>query len=504
MQDYATNTGFSQGDMAPPRPTLVHKHSMPVFHESSQDFRPSQRSISSGQPGSMPIFTNPNPFASSLSSGSSPAFSYDTPVSPLANGTQPPPSPSSASPPPISQSLLHSYGHGLHAPARTVQPPIPGPLPEPTFSFGDPSGSPSLSSSAASSPPSDHSTVVDVGPARRDSADSVASLGGPDTDDASQGSSAYDPLSRFGSFASESSCTSYWSEPADPQAQKPETLEAPENFDPARRGSFASAFLPQLLGSLEVTDSSTPQPQSFAGDAASEQIPPQIAESRRGSHAQPGQAAYAQHMHDVFGGQYAYLAQDQPSYAPPDHQMPYPSTGQDPYSANGDVYAQMGKPEMQQHVEPHGAYEMQSMCSTSSSELAYALHPQGNMSNGQSQFAVGYGDSTGQGNAHPPTAPEQPTQFENSSAKAAHYGPETYEQQATSYGSFPPEQQTAYADQQQPAYPEQPSTYPESQMAFFPYAGYQATPMSETGAVDLGSMCIPSSLMMGGDFRSYA
>ncbi|EKM53997.1 uncharacterized protein PHACADRAFT_257545 [Phanerochaete carnosa HHB-10118-sp] len=502
MQEY--NVDFPQGDLAPPRPTLAHKHSLPAFRESSQEFYLSPRSMSSGLSGS--IFTNPNPFAPTLPAGTSPTFNYDTPVSPLASGAQPPPSPSSASPPPISQSLMHSYGHGMHVPSRIVQPPIPGPLPEPSFSFGDPSSSPSISSSVASSPPSDHSTVVDR-PIRRDSADSVNSGGGPNGDDTSQDSSGYDALSRFGSFASVSSWTSYRSEPADAQAQKPETLEAPEGFDHARRGSFASTFLPQWMDRLEVADAGTAQPHSFANDGLSDQIPPEIAESRRGSIAQPEQAAYTPHLHDIYGGQNVYLTQDQFNYAPQEHHMPYPSTDQDPHASNGDVYAQMSETDIQQHVEAHHPLKMQPFRQSSSSELAYALHPQGNMQN-NARFAVGYSDSASQGSVHPPTAPDQSAPFDSPSAETVHYGQESYEQQVTSYGSFTSEQrQTAYPEQQQPAYPEQQPTYPEEQLATYPeeqlttyydYGLHTGTPMYANGAVDLGSMCVPASIAMDG------
>ncbi|GJE97378.1 homeobox domain-containing protein [Phanerochaete sordida] len=514
MQEYA---GFSTGDMAPPRPTLAHKHSLPAF-QTAHDFRLSSRSVSSGQPGSLPIFTNPNPFGAPALSSAPPAF-YDAPVSPLAPGAQPPPSPSAASPPPIAQSLTHgAYAH-LHVPLRAVAPPPEGPLPEPSFSFGHASGSPSPAlSSAASSPPSDHSTVVDGGreyggrdeygeydgrgeygareeygeygaPARRDSADS-ASSGAPD--DASLGSSAYD--SRFGSLTSASSWTSYCSEPAD--AQKPEL----ESFDPARRGSFASTYLPQLLNGLEVTDAGAPQAQ-YADGVPPDQLP--HAGSRRGSLAPPD-APYAQHMPDVYPGPHAYLAHahenhahEHAAYRPPAHHVPYPATDQDPY-ARGDVYAQMGKDGMAdvRQGEGRAGFEMRHVCASSSSELAYALHPQGSMqSSGPSRFA-GYQDSMDQGNSHAPPAPEQAAQFDASSAaKAAHYGQEAYEQQATPYDSLPPDQQAYPEQQQQPAYDEQQLAYPEQQPYFY---GYQGTAMNEAGAMDLGSMCVPASLMIGG------
>ena len=131
----------------------------------------------------------------------------------------------------------------MHVPTRTVQPPIiPGPLPDATYSFGDPSSSPSMSSSASSSPPSDNSTIVDAESMRRDSSGSVSSVGAREEgDDASAGSSAYDSLSRFGSFASVasgSSFTTYWSDSGS-QGNKFETLETtPDGFDPARRGSL--------------------------------------------------------------------------------------------------------------------------------------------------------------------------------------------------------------------------------------------------------------------------
>ena len=237
--DFATD----MSPRAPGRPTLTSKHSLPAF----RDYHAPSRSVSAGQwnnttTTSSPaaLFQNPNPFANSIAAGPAPPFAFDTPVSPLAAGI-PPPSPSSASPPPISQSLL--YGHGMHVPARAVQHPIPpGPLPEPTFSFGDPSSSPALSSSSASSsPPSDHSTVVE-GPPRRDSADSVGSLGAlEEGDDASAGSSAYESMSRFGSFASDASASSYTTYFSDGSSQgnKPDTLDAPpDEFDPARRGSL--------------------------------------------------------------------------------------------------------------------------------------------------------------------------------------------------------------------------------------------------------------------------
>ena len=103
-----------------------------------------------------------------------------------------------------------------------------------------------------------------------------------------------------------------------------------------------------------------------------------------------------------------------------------------------------------------------------------------------------------QGNSHAPSAPEQPAQFDaSSSAKAGHYGQEAYEQQPTSYDSLPSDQQ-AYPEQQQPAYSEQQLAYPvEQPLPYFSY-GYQGTAMNETGAMDLGSMCVPTSLMIGG------
>lgn len=228
-------------DLVPPRRRLQQKHSMPAFNEH-RDYRQIAPSLSAGYPGGMQ-FTNPFASAPATSANlSAGAAFFDSPVSPLtAGGMQPPPSPSSTSPPPISHSLNgsyphpHAHAHGLHVPSRVLQPPIPGPLPEPSFSFGDPSASPSMSSSASSSPPSDHSTVVDAGPLRRASTDSV----GEGDDASAASSSAYDPLSRYGSFASvgsESSWTSYWSEAGSQGAKESGgALEAQDGFE--RRGS---------------------------------------------------------------------------------------------------------------------------------------------------------------------------------------------------------------------------------------------------------------------------
>ena len=111
-------------------------------------------------------------------------------------------------------------------------------------------------------------------------------------------------------------------------------------------------------------------------DGSADQIP--HTESRRGSLVQSEQTTYSPHLHDVYGGQNAYLAQDQSGYAPQDHHVPYPSTGQDPYASDHDVYPQLDKGEIQ-HVEVHQPLEIQPFTQSSSSELAFALHPQGNM-----------------------------------------------------------------------------------------------------------------------------
>ena len=136
--------------------------------------------------------------------------------------------------------------------------------------------------------------------------------------------------------------------------------------------------MPELLNGLEVTDTGTPQPPQYVNDGSAEQSP-HLSNSRRGSIAQPDQGAYASQMHDMYGGQNAYMTQDQPAYAPQEHHMTYPLTGQDPYTCAPDVYSQMDKGDNPQHVEPHRPMEMQPYTQSTSSELAFALHPQGNM-----------------------------------------------------------------------------------------------------------------------------
>lgn len=104
----------------------------------------------------------------------------------------------------------------------------------------------------------------------------------------------------------------------------------------------------------------------------------------------------------------------------------------------------------------------------------------------QHPYALGYTDSTGQGNSHPPNPGDQAVQYDPSSAKpAAHYGHEAYDHQAGSYGSYPPEQTQAAYQGQQLSGP-------------YNYHMYPGTPVYANGAVDLGSMCVPASITVDG------
>lgn len=95
------------------------------------------------------------------------------------------------------------------------------------------------------------------------------------------------------------------------------------------------------------------------------------------------QAVYSPHVQHVYqdkqqvqdngyggaqGGSY------QNGFAPQDHHMVYPSNGQDPYAGGQDVYASMDKSGvMMGHCEPSVIPH------SHTSELAFALHPSGNM-----------------------------------------------------------------------------------------------------------------------------
>jgi hypothetical protein len=124
------------------------------------------------------------------------------------NGGPPPSSPSPLS---FHNPNIRFNGSRYAVPIRTISSPIPGPLPQPDFSFGAPSLTPPTNSPSPGLPncdsPESLSTVPGYGHSRSDD---------PDTED--DGTSAsYDAISRFGSIASlagsESSSTSaYYSD----------------------------------------------------------------------------------------------------------------------------------------------------------------------------------------------------------------------------------------------------------------------------------------------------
>jgi hypothetical protein len=291
----------------------------------------------------------------------------------------------------------------------------------------------------------------------------------------------------------------------------------------------ASCYLPQLLGGLDVTDggSGTPQPQPpvFAGDGASDhqqEHAGQMSESRRGSVVQHEQGVVYPSPH---GQVHPHVYQEKqdgypPAYVPQEQQGGYAHEGhgvydaaaQDAYAVGQDVFAPMDKgggDMLGHHCEPAA------LPHSHSSELAYALHPNGGMVRVLSGFTactcadvsaletgaqhpyarLGYADSTahGQGHAHPPNgggadASASSTAFDPAGVKSAHldYAPEAYDpsQAVGPYASFPPDEQAAAAQAQY-----------QGQYAYHMYPG---TPVYASGAVDLGSMCVPASLTVDG------
>lgn len=243
----------TQGEQTQNRPMLTQRMSMPSFHPESHQHRLQQQLQQSGPPnmhpqtatsaatngsayaaalgggGGLGMFTNPfqqstPPATTATTSSSPPTSGYDTPISPLAL-------PSAAV---GGNGMSRRYArHGLpHHPDldgmanyaisfRSVPAPVPGPLPDATFSFGVPPST-SSSSPASGSPGG--------------GAHMNGKAGGPrvveeEGDDASAVSSTYDPLSRFGSLASvadsESSWTSaYWSDAGQSSGRKLSAADA--------------------------------------------------------------------------------------------------------------------------------------------------------------------------------------------------------------------------------------------------------------------------------------
>ncbi|THH02581.1 hypothetical protein EW026_g329 [Hermanssonia centrifuga] len=492
------------------RPAMAHRLSVPAVHYPTLTSA-HQRSASGypyNSPGRPPIPLPPINASAGLNE------SYEFPPPSLSAPSTQPHSPSTASPPPISQSFVNGglNGHaaalgrmGMHGAyaisSRSVPAPIPGPLPEPSFSFGMASTSPAI----ANASPSSSNTSLTV--------THMEGGEGDVEDDASALSSNFDPYSRWNSLASmagsDSSLTSYWSEAA--QNGK----ESGENYDAARRGSVVSGVLPELFGELDVNGNggSTPQPQPLTDSPREIHVvaPSSPEERRRASvGGSPEGEAYAMQTQSTFQDQTGFSPH---SYSPHQQQGVYPPQEQSGYVLHAQHNGYPPPHEQNRYtLDEHspysshdtGSYSPSSTSTVSagnlkdgsptmlrqstSSELAHAL--QARPISGTEDVIPNHGAQL----LYPSDFPDGPgpdhlDHNQSLSPKSVHYSPEPF-----------PNPQSAYYSQQQQQQP--------PPLVDYPYDVYNGTPMFPSGAIELDHMCVPSPMVMenmqGGDYMSYS
>ncbi|KAI0743750.1 hypothetical protein C8Q80DRAFT_1122152 [Daedaleopsis nitida] len=347
---------------------------------------------------------------------------------------------------------------------RPIQPPVPGPLPSPNFSFGNPfvPGANSSNPSSHSGTPPNGSSPSLLAVHRRTSEGGASDA---DTEESSAG-----PLSRFGSVASlggsEVSWTSAYTSEGGHEGEE-------ANICASRRESCASSngrFL-EMFSDLDVgSNGGTPAPPGLHDQRSvpsATHLSPNHYSHHVLSHSPDGSAGH-QHLHSPAEGDGGYPSPSSASTISAgsnhsQHGSPHENSSQHPNVASGSGRKASG------HVRTN-----------TSSELAYAL-------SGEPEVSQTYG----QGNP-------------------AHDSPQLH------YPVYTPESAEGEYRYGQQEHPHHHQDYSKAQMGHFPTVyeeyvypsdgqvlGDGTGPMNEThaaGAIELSHMCVPASEVhfMGG------
>ncbi|RPD63963.1 hypothetical protein L227DRAFT_543015 [Lentinus tigrinus ALCF2SS1-6] len=344
---------------------------------------------------------------------------------------------------------------------RPIAPPVPGPLPSPNFSFGNPfvpgSSSNSSSNSASGTPPNGSSPSLLSLPRRA----SEGGVSDADTEESSAG-----PLSRFGSVASLGGSEVSWTSAYTSEGAPGEGEEA--NICGSRRESCASTghFL-EMFNELDVgSNGGTPAPPGMHEQHQLHHVPSTAHLSPNGyaHHVQP-------HSPDGLAGQ-QQSAED----------GGYPSPSSASTISAGSTHSPHTHDTTAQHTNiSSGSGRTQGHVRTNtSSELAYAL-------SGDDSYAQA---SASKDNVAQLQYPVYSTEQGEAGTSDYHYAQEQVHQSHQDYSKG---QQMA---------------------AHFPtlYEGYVYPPdgqvpgegtggMNEAyaaGAIELSHMCVPASQFMGG------
>ncbi|KAI0674952.1 hypothetical protein C8Q78DRAFT_965431 [Trametes maxima] len=365
---------------------------------------------------------------------------------------------------------------------RPVAPSIPGPLPSPNFSFGNPFGPPastsssSTSNSASGTPPNAASPpLLNM---RRTSESGVSDA---DTEDSSRA-----PLSRFGSIASINESEGSWTSAYASDTGAPEGEDSGGDMCASRRMSCAPEFL-GMFSDLDVgANGATPSPHE-----QQQQHPLRHATSA--SHLSPHAYPVQTHPHSPDA-----LSAGQPHHmhTPPDADgYPSPSSASTVSAgSNGDHHQHtMTHDTTPAHTSGNVLQGQSHPRTNTSSELAYALqgepapthpyhHPQPTMTDGSNtgelQYPI-YGHQVAE--TGEPDAGGEPVQYGYTPEQAqAHYA------KGQQLGHFP----TVYEGY---VYPHDGGVG-----APIPAAGEMNQAYAEAGAIELSHMCVPASEFMGG------
>ncbi|KAI0829714.1 hypothetical protein BC628DRAFT_1314367 [Trametes gibbosa] len=347
---------------------------------------------------------------------------------------------------------------------------IPGPLPSPNFSFGNPfapsdgSSSSSTSNSASGTPPNLASPPL---LSLRRTSESAISDG--DTEESSGA-----PLSRFGSIASVGGSEGSWTS----AYVSDNGVEGDEGgICASRRPSCASEFL-GMFSDMEVgSNGGTPAPHGMPDHHP-------LRHASSSSHLSPN--AYAAHhaqvqVHSPDGQQsHVHIPSDGDGYPSPS------SASTVSAGSNSDQHA-MSHDTIQQQQQPASETRLQGSNhprTSTSSELAYALH-------GEPEYAHAY--------------PEQLSQASSSGDD------DTAQLQYPMYGQQHQYSQSDSGDGDQLAYgyAQDQGHYVKGQVNPFPtlYEGYvyshsgpdggipeeETSAMNQAGAIELSHMCVPAS-----------
>ncbi|KAH9855158.1 hypothetical protein C2E23DRAFT_724681 [Lenzites betulinus] len=361
---------------------------------------------------------------------------------------------------------------------RPPPPAIPGPLPSPNFSFGNPFGSSSSSTSNSASGTPPNGTSPPLLGLRRTSESGVSDV---DTEDSSGA-----PLSRFGSIASEGSWTSAYVSDNGVEGESAEACAS-------RRMSGASEFL-GLFSDMEVgSNGGTPAPHGLP-----EHHP--LRHSTSSSHLEPN--AYAAHHAQV-------------QVHSPDGQQIHPTPDGDGYpSPSSASTVSAGSNNGQQNPMSLDTTQQQQQHIPSGSRIQGQNHPRTNTS---SELAYALQGEPEPVHTYPQHHHQQASASEDDGAQL----------QYPMYGQLQQHQaDNGENDQLAYSYAQDQGHYNKGQVNPFPtlYEGYayphnatdvqipeeEAGPLNQAyaaaGAIELSHMCVPASegLHFMGGYMQYS